>query len=257
MSNNIFQPSEINMVLTGDTHGNFRRLVEFQNEYKIARAMDLVVTVLGDFCANYFGDERDNHAKDYLSKNTKYTIFVVHGNHERNPEYMGIKEKTWKGGTVFYEEEYPNILYAKDGEIYDFDGKKVIVLGGAYSVDKDYRLMMGYRWVADEQMSEDVRIRCEDNLRRAGWKVDYVLSHTVPLSVEPTEFFISGIDQSTVDKTTETWMEEIRKKLDYKQWFAGHYHCSVSKPGNISIMYYEMKELKKDGTVNELCNFGH
>ena len=30
------------------------------------------------------------------------------------------------------EEQYPNILFAKDGEIYNFHGKKVMPIGGAY-----------------------------------------------------------------------------------------------------------------------------
>ena len=36
---------------------------------------------------------------------------------------------------VYVEEEYPNILFAKDGEVYDFCGKSVMTIGGAYSVD--------------------------------------------------------------------------------------------------------------------------
>ena len=53
------------------------------------------------------------------------------------------------GGKVWVEEEYPNILFAKDGEIFDFEVNnniyKTIVIGGAYSVDKYYRLMRGWR----------------------------------------------------------------------------------------------------------------
>lgn len=54
------------------------------------------------------------------------------------------------GGEVYYEPEYPNILFAKDGEIYDFDGKKAIAIGGAYSCDKEYRLLTGLPWFQDE-----------------------------------------------------------------------------------------------------------
>ena len=42
-----------------------------------------------------------------------------------------------------------------DGEIYDIDDKKVMVIGGAYSVDKWYRLKMNYKWFEDEQISEE------------------------------------------------------------------------------------------------------
>ena len=41
---------------------------------------------------------------------------------------------------VWVEDKYPNLLFAKDGEVYDFDGYKCLVIGGAYSVDKYWRI---------------------------------------------------------------------------------------------------------------------
>ena len=37
------------------------------------------------------------------------------------------KLQEWNGGKVWVEEAYPNILFAKDGEIYDIAGMKTIV----------------------------------------------------------------------------------------------------------------------------------
>ena len=56
------------------------------------------------------------------------------------------------------------------------------------------------------------------------WKVDVVLSHTTPLKYEPVEVFLPMIDQSSVDKSTEIWLDMIESKLTYKHWYAGHYH---------------------------------
>lgn len=79
------------------------------------------------------------------------TIFAIHGNHEQRP-YMidSYKEKLWHGGTVFYEEEYPSILFAKDGEIFDLKGKQTVVMGEAYSIDKAIRIAYGWGWWEDE-----------------------------------------------------------------------------------------------------------
>lgn len=237
----------VNFLVTGDTHGDFSRLLGLQKEYLKDNQKDTTLIILGDFGVNYYADGRATRAKQYLSENVSFEIFCVHGNHERNPEYMeSCVEKEWNGGVVYYEPDFPKILYAKDGEVYQLGEKTVAVFGGAYSIDKDYRLAYGYNWFPDEQMSEDVRKRCEQNMERIGWKVDYVFSHTVPLSAEPTEFFLDGIDQSKVDKTTEIWLESIKNRLTYKQWYAGHYHYDVVKCGNINIMYYEVKELGKD-----------
>ena len=46
-------------------------------------------------------------------------------------------------------------FFAKDGEVFDFNGKQTIVTGGAYSVDRMYRLIHGYGWWPDEQPSEE------------------------------------------------------------------------------------------------------
>ena len=248
---------DTDFLVTGDTHGNFARLLELQRTYFKNGQKDVPLVILGDFGVNYYADCRATRAKQYLSENTSFEIFCVHGNHEQNPEYMeSCVEKEWNGGVVYYEPDFPKILYAKDGEVYRLGEKTVAVFGGAYSIDKDYRLAYGYNWFPDEQMSEDVRKRCEQNMERAHWKVDYVFSHTVPLSAEPTEFFMDGVDQSKVDKTTEIWLEKIKKKLDYKFWFAGHYHCNVKKPGNIEILFYEVKEVRCDGTAETILNIG-
>ena len=43
---------------------------------------------------------------------------------------------------------------------------------------------------------------------------------------EPTEVFLPGINQSTVDKSTERWLDTIEKRLQYDEWYCGHYHTS-------------------------------
>lgn len=50
-----------------------------------------------------------------------------------------------------------------------------------------------------------------------------VLPH-LPLKYEPVEVFLPGIDQSTVDKSTEEWLDTIESKLHYERWYCGHYH---------------------------------
>lgn len=230
---------------TGDTHGDLSRIVDFCKEHHLTEKDTMII--LGDVGLNYYKDSRSYRSKVYYTGEITCTLFCIHGNHEMNPEYMdSMKEKEWNGGIVYYEEDFPTVLYAKDGEIYDLDGKKAVVLGGAYSIDKEYRLMMGWNWFADEQMTKEVMERCEDNLEKVDWKVDYVLSHTVPLSVEPVEFFLNGIDQSKVDKTMEIWLESIRERLTYDKWFAGHYHCEVEKPYGVEIMFHSIKELDKE-----------
>ena len=79
-------------------------------------------------------------------------------------------------------------------------------------------------------------------LNRVGWKVDYVFSHTVPLSAIPRHALLPTVDQKMVDNSTEEWLEEIAQKLDYQGWFAGHFHITWSLD-RIQILYEDYMEL--------------
>lgn len=235
------------VVLTGDTHGDFERIEEFCREYETT--LEDVLVILGDVGINYHLNIRDIEKKKGLLQ-LDITIFCVHGNHEERPENVinaDYIEKEWHGGTVLYEEDYPNILFAQDGEIYDIglNGKKTIIIGGAYSVDKYYRISGGAPWFDSEQPDVTIKSYVEAQLEREKWKVDYVFSHTTPLSYMPREEFLSNIKQSTVDYSTEEWLEEIERKLDYDRWFAGHFHTNKSI-GKMQILFEEYLELDEE-----------
>ena len=210
--------------LTGDTHGRFDRIFTFCEERNTSR--DDILIILGDAGINYHLGSRADRLKDSL-KSLPITLLCIHGNHEQRPFSIdSYREKDWHGGKVYVESQYPSLLFAKDGEIYDLDGKKAVAIGGAYSVDKFYRLIRHIAWYDNEQPSPEIKAYVESQLEKAGWQVDYVLSHTVPLKYEPVEVFLPMFDQSEVDKSTEIWLGEIEEKLSYRRWYSGHYHTS-------------------------------
>lgn len=225
--------------ITGDTHGDFNRIKYFCTINKTKK--DDILIILGDTGLNYYGGKKDVKRKEEVSK-LPITIFSIHGNHENRPENIeSYKLKDFHSGKVYYEEEYPNILFAKDGEIFDFNGLKTIVIGGAYSIDKFYRIINGWNWWEDEQPSEEIKKVVENNLENLNWDIDVVLTHTCPLSLEPREWFLKFVDQSTVDKTTETWLEDVKEKLNYKYWFCGHFH-GEKKTDEIEFLFETTKE---------------
>ena len=70
--------------------------------------------------------------------------------------------------------------------------------------------------------SDEIKAFVEEQLRTN--PIDVVLSHTCPFKYEPVEMFLSGVDQSVVDDSTERWLDKIEESIDYKDWFCGHWH---------------------------------
>jgi 3-oxoacid CoA-transferase subunit A len=211
---------------TGDTHGNFLKIENALRNGWIEKG-DTVV-ILGDVGINYYGNPRDKKTKHRVSE-LGVTLFCIHGNHEMRPETIpSYKLKEWNGGAVYFEEKYPDILFAVDGEIYDLDGRKTLVIGGAYSVDKHYRIKRGWNWFADEQPSEETKKFVEKTLQSVDYKIDQILSHTCPSKYTPTEKFLPQVDQTTVDSSTEIWLDSIEDRTKYKRWLCGHWHIDKS-----------------------------
>lgn len=130
--------------ITGDIHGDTTPVHDLFD--KCQPTEEDIIVLLGDVGINYTGQIRDRLMKQELSR-LKSTFFCIHGNHENRPQNIcSYQEKQWHGGRVLYEEDFPNILFPIDGDIFDIEGKQCIVIGGAYSVDKFYRLRMGCKW---------------------------------------------------------------------------------------------------------------
>lgn len=208
---------------TGDIHGDCKVIVDFCE--RIKPTPEDVIVILGDAGLNYYGnDYGDRDRKKKLNK-LGVSIFCIHGNHEMRPATIPTyKMKEWNGGAVWYEEAFPNLLFAKDGEIFNLDGLAHLVIGGAYSVDKYVRLLRSFAWWPDEQPSYEIKAYVEKQIR--GREVDVILSHTCPCKYEPVEMFIPGVDQSQVDKSTELWLDTIEETVDYKLWLCGHWHIN-------------------------------
>lgn len=218
---------------TGDIHGFPYGIVKLCKRFKLTK--EDTVILLGDVGANYYGDERDNELKEVFSQ-LMPTIFCIHGNHEMRPANIpSYMMKEWNGGIVWYEESYPNILFAKDGEVFEIEGIKHLVIGGAYSVDKFYRITRGHGWWADEQPSENTKEYVEQQIKDKNF--DVILSHTCPFKYEPAETFLPGIDQSTVDTSTEKWLDKVEELANYKAWYCGHWHIN-KKIDKMHFLYH-------------------
>lgn len=228
----------------GDTHGDFTHYMH-QIQSRNTTTEDVCI-ILGDAGLNFYGHKKDA-ARKKIVNDFPITTFCIHGNHEIRPQTISTyAEKMFYGGRVLYEPEFPNLLFAIDGEVYDFDGLKTIVIGGAYSVDKSARISCGLGWWADEQPSADVKKYVESQLKEMGNSVDVVLSHTCPTKYIPREMFLSFVDQRTVDRSTEDWLDNVEDVTDYKKWYCGHWHTNKNVEKMV-FLYDKMVPLTVNG----------
>ena len=240
--------------IMGDIHGQWQPVKDFYERNKNKEIFDGsdVIILLGDAGLNYFLNDRDKQVKKKLGK-YPFTYFVIRGNHEQRPSICAEEnpdkwsDEIYFESRVYVENDYPYIKYASDGpEFYFINGYSILSLPGAYSVDKHYRLAMGYSWFEKEQLSELEMERGRDMVDLVKG-VDIVLSHTCPIIFEPTDLFLSIIDQSSVDKTMERYLGEIEYKLDYRAWFWGHYHAFRDYPrtdGRKKLMLFNDKVIE-------------
>ena len=238
-----------NFFITGDKHRNFTNVRQFCRDMN-TRKKDVLI-VLGDAGFNYFEDDRDKKLKEEVC-NLNITLFCLHGNKEKRPQNIdtyGIR--SFYGGKVFYEPKYPNILFAIDGEIYTFNEKKYIVIGGAHSVDKIRCIEENKPFWNDEMPDDLIKSKVENRLIEENNGIYGVLTHTCPISYLPTEMFISTRENSVykkktknqkkykldIDRSTEKWLGELEKKINYEVWYCGHYH--VDKEIDNMVMMYQ------------------
>lgn len=99
---------------TGDIHSEISKILFDISHYELSSEDTIVI--LGDAGLNYYGNDRGNKRNKTRLSEQGITIFSIHGNHEMRPSAIpSYLTKEWNGGVVYYEEAYPNLLFAKDG----------------------------------------------------------------------------------------------------------------------------------------------
>ena len=243
----------INRVLiTGDTHRNFARFKNYSKE--IQKDVNTAVIILGDAGINVTNDEHDNQIKNFLTKRFNFRIYCVRGNHELRPQDVSGMKLVYDedvDGEVYMQDKWPSIRYFKDWGIYTINGFKIAVIGGAYSVDKFYRLQNGAFWNESEQLTNEEMLACTVDLTNQ--KVDFVFTHTCPICWEPTDLFLNSINQASVDKSMELFLEEVAQCFDWKIFFFGHFHADRIERPYVEQFYRDTENIQD--TYNRWINY--
>lgn len=235
--------------VSGDTHSDFSRF--FKLNKCVPEGEHWGVIILGDAGLNFWLSGRDKTNKKHIChKYPNLTFYCVRGNHEARPEDVEGMEKIWDdevNNEVYWEPQYPNIKYFIDGQDYLIGGKyHALVCGGSYSIDKWYRLerqSMGYYggWFSNEQLSKEEMKNITETFK--GKSFDLILAHTCPLSYQPTDLFLSFIDQNKVDNSMEVWFEDLIQQIEFNKFLFGHYHEDRIINEKARMFYYDIINL--------------
>lgn len=236
----------MNYYITGDVHGQLNEF--FLRIKEISYNINNGIIILGDSGFNWYGDKRDIITKTKINQ-LGCKFFIIRGNHDKPPFELKNISKVYNENIknfVYYENEFPNIYYLIDGFTYYFNNYKCLVLGGAYSVDKEWRLSQGWIWFEHEQIPIEERKEIFAANREEDF--DFVLSHTCPFSFQPTDLFLGFIDQTKVDNSMELWLEDIKNNINWKHWLFAHYHADRIEKPCVELFYRKVEKL--DNIVN-------
>lgn len=209
------------IAIIGDCHGdpyykNIRRANKVKPDY---------IIVCGDFGYIWTDTIETKKVLAYMSKSFKPVILFVDGNHENFDMLDRIENVDMFGSKVGKVTD--KIFHLKRGHIYNIGGKRFFVFGGAYSIDRRYRIK-GQSWWEQELPTEEQKQFAIKNINKAKC-VDYVITHTVPTR------YVYELGFNIVHDETSDFLTFIDLNLEYEKWFFGHFHMDTTLGNKIGI----------------------
>lgn len=213
------------LLLVGDTHGNDRFFAQMC-KLAVERQCDRIIQ-LGDF--GYW--EHYTEGKRYLKwcerqlAEKNLTCYWLDGNHENHPLLWGTygpggpQHRPDRDGFWRIRE---GLYYMPRGHRWVWDDVSFLAVGGAASVDKEYR-KEGKSWWATELITPgDVEVAS------AGGKVDVLFSHDVPEGVEIPSLYGQEKNKFPISRANREVLLEVVKATCPYFLAHGHYHDRYS-----------------------------
>lgn len=164
----------------------------------------------------YWSDSVENENKKFLSK-LPIALLCVRGEQDENylksPDicYEQLDYDPLSGG-VYWEKEYPNILYVANGTHLTLKGFDCLFLEGAHDPEQKY-YPLGMRHAFEDDMpSAGERLEVLDKVYRKHY--DYVFSHTCPAEWVKDEKRIGPM---------EAYLSDVYHYISFTYWFYGHF----------------------------------
>lgn len=229
------------MYILGDIHGELFSLVKFWSNPD-----EQFCIQLGDWGFWFSNEETpdENNTIDFierhLTEKDKF-IFTILGNHDCWPRYFNLP--TVKKCSAKCWQIRPHIYAVQKGEILMIEEKRCLCIGGADSIDKDWRLTYEREhnekiWWKEETIGEDAIENAEKNLSKFNGKVDYVFTHSSP------GFAVQKLFTNPTISSSERRLDDLFGNIQFNCWYCGHLHTS-------QVLNKHEKELRILG-INEV-----
>lgn len=185
----------------------------FTRRFHVSPSDTLIIC--GDFSGVWAGDGTEKYWLEWLSKKPFTTLFIDgnHENHRRLATEFPVVD--FCGGRAHRIRE--NVFHLMRGYMFELEGYLVFAMGGAASHDRACRTE-GVNWWPEELPSAEEYARARESLDGCGWKVDYVITHCAPESIQQECFLGYEANELTA------FLQEISQRLSYRRWYFGHYH---------------------------------
>jgi UDP-2,3-diacylglucosamine pyrophosphatase LpxH len=199
------------IIFVGDVHGKYNKLMELIKRYGIS---DSYLIALGDFGVGFYNDTHYNTIFNEMNielDRCNNKIYVLRGNHD-NPSY--------------FPSGFGNIKFVEDYTCIQIEGKKILFLGGACSIDRNERKVNEDYWL-DEKFNLEI-----EKLKTI--KCDIVVSHSAPSVCYPYTN-LGLLEKCKFDQILYSDITEERKELNIAleilmknnnitNWYYGHFH---------------------------------
>jgi Icc-related predicted phosphoesterase len=205
------------ILLLGDIHGNVNAL---QNAINTAVELNAVAVIqVGDF--GLFDSGYNFHE---VCKGSKIPVYFIDGNHDDCDRWCQYTEVTrvWDDA---------NLFYVPRGTVMELDKRTIAFMGGAASIDKQFRLREGWHWTEKENITPEEIQRLMDNAKDK--TIDMLITHCPPNSVieqhfDPLMKLQFGVSVNWKDPNQDI-IENIWKSLGYPNIYSGHMHKNINQ----------------------------
>ena len=221
--------------LTGDMHA---ALDDRRRKFISKLDPSDILIVLGDFGYTWTPLRLQGYKAPCMT-------LLVDGNHDNFSYLDACLDEDMFGSTV--KKVKDNVYRLMTGNIYEINGLKFFVFGGALSIDKEQRIPY-VSWWPEEVPSKRVVDKALDTLHARGGEVDFMLSHTCPEQTAVDMFRYPYKIEDPVEKMLSVMEYEIESRKGRKVGnFFGHHHKNMSD-GVHTCLYGDVVEIMEDGS---------